>query len=200
MGFCQDLLGLPDPHQLAPFRPATPAKPALGLVRLAIAVEILAALSAPSLPSSSGHFRLAAAHGSGANLQAPACPYLVVAMPWTYQGVGNFVQDGVQDLFLRVAHDKVNGKLDGAATIDAQAQGAFATIESEIPVMQAVLGQQTMGKGPNLLNPVGEVVGWFWTDRPGDWLGSSSSRGGLFRFCVLAEADQVFQITDGGLE
>jgi hypothetical protein len=137
-------------------------------------VKILAALTTPSLPLSLWHFGLAAPHGPGSNLQAPAFPYPIVAMPWPHQSMGNFMQDCVQKLFLGVAEDEVDGKLDGAATVDAYAQGPLAAVEGESPVMEAMLNQEAMSEASDLLNPVGEYL--FWTDRPGDWFLSSGGR------------------------
>jgi len=91
-------------------------------------------------------------------------------MPLAHQGMGDFMQDGVQNLLLGVAEDEVDGKLDGAATVNAQAQGSLAAVEGASPVKEAMLNQETMSKSSDILNPVGR---WFWTDRPGDWIGSS---------------------------
>ena len=88
--------------------------------------------------------------------------------------MGNFMQDCVQKLFLGVAEDEVDGKLDGAATVDAYAQGPLAAVEGESPVMEAMLNQEAMSEASDLLNPVGEYL--FWTDRPGDWFLSSGGR------------------------
>jgi hypothetical protein len=82
-------------------------------------MKVLAALTAPSLPSPVWHIGLAAPHWPGSDLQALALPYLIVAMPWSHQSMGNFMQDGVQNLFLCVADDEVDGKFDAAATVDA---------------------------------------------------------------------------------
>jgi hypothetical protein len=82
--------------------------------------------------------------------------------------MGDFMQDGVQNLFLGVAENEVDRKLDGAATVKAQAQGSLAAVEGAGPVMEAVLNQEVMSKSSDLVNP----GYWFWTDRPGDWFGS----------------------------
>ncbi len=135
------------PDQTSPFRAALPAKPSLGLLGLAIAVKNLAALTTSSLPSALWHFGLSTPHGPGSNGHTLAFPHLIVAMPGSHQGVGNLVQQGVQDFFPLIAPDEVVGKLDGAATVNTQAQRAFAAVEAEGPVPQTMLSQQILSQG-----------------------------------------------------
>jgi len=109
------------PHQPAPFRPTTFAKPSFGFLGLAVAVEIHAALTALGFPPSFRHFGLSAPYRPGTDFLAFSFPCLAVAMFWSHQGMGDFMQDGVQNLLLAVAQDEMNGKLDSAVVIEAQA-------------------------------------------------------------------------------
>jgi hypothetical protein len=63
------------------------------------------------------------------------------------------VQQRVQHFLRPVSLDQVDRQLDGAAVVDAQAEGSLAAVVSEGPVVQAVGGQQPEGDIPYLGQP-----------------------------------------------
>lgn len=133
------------PGKSAQFRAAGSAIPAAHALGPAMPVEQLAAVPAIGPPSAFGHVGLAAALRTGPYLQALALPDQVVPMPRTDEGMGDLVQDGVEDLLLPVPRDEVAGKLDRSALVDAEPHRLFPMIVGEAPAAQPVGGQQLQG-------------------------------------------------------
>ena len=90
------------PRQVATLGSAASTMPAPHLLRLAVPMESFPALAAACPPFSFGHLRLAAAQWLGSNLQAFLFPDPIMAVTMTDQGMSDFMQDGVHDLFGRI--------------------------------------------------------------------------------------------------
>jgi hypothetical protein len=68
----------------------------------------------------------------------------------TNQGMRNFMQNGVQDFGLVISPDEMNGQLDSAVAVQAQAQRPLAPVERERPARKAVEGKQLQGNPADL--------------------------------------------------
>lgn len=85
-----------------------------------MSVEMFAAAIATGSPTAMGHIGVPTPFWPGAYFDALPFPDLIMPVARADQGMGNFVEDGVQNLFLTVALNKANRQLDGAVVVHAQ--------------------------------------------------------------------------------
>jgi hypothetical protein len=66
-----------------------------------------------------------------------------MAVAGSDQGVGDLVQEGVQDLLRPVSLDQMGRQLDGATVVHAQAERSLAAVVGAGPAVQAVCGKES---------------------------------------------------------
>lgn len=69
-----------------------------------------------------------------------------MAVTGTNQGVGDLVQDGIEDLVGAIAIHQVDRQFDAFLGIATQAHGPFAAVEGKAPIVQAVLSHSLQGQ------------------------------------------------------
>src|SRR4051794_3419385 len=114
------------PHQPAPLGAAAAAVPAGPPPRPAEAAEGGPARPAPGPPAPLGHVGPPAALRPRPDLQALPPPGGVVPVAGPGQGVGDLVEDPVQNLLRPVPLDQVDGQLDGLVLEETDAQRPLA--------------------------------------------------------------------------
>src|SRR5437879_4238921 len=86
-------------------------------------------------PTAFGHFGLAAGIRPCADLQAFPLPNGIMPVTRPDQGVGNFVQDRVENFIWSIPLDQMDRQFNGLAVIQAQPQRSLAAVEAERPAV-----------------------------------------------------------------
>lgn len=107
-----------------------------------MSIEFDATFWTLSVPTSPGHVGMPTPLRYGADLDALLFPHRIMVVFGSHQRVSNLVQHRVTDMIQIVAYRVVHRNFDAPVLFSAQSHRPLAAIETELPLVQAVLGHQ----------------------------------------------------------